>query len=107
MGAYIQNSNSAVEFAQFLWHAFGPVNCDYTGPRPFGDVVLDGFDFDIESDPTSIPVSEDNGYAALANEFRSLFALEPRTYYLSAAPQCFVPDGHLANAIANAYFDFM
>jgi hypothetical protein len=44
----------------------------------------------------------------MANEFRRLFALcAGSTFYLSAAPQCIIPDDHLANAISNTAFDFL
>lgn len=47
----ILSQESAEDFADFLWGAFGPVQDDWVqagNPRPFGDVVVDGFDFDIE-----------------------------------------------------------
>lgn len=111
-GAYLASDTTAVAFADFLWGAFGPVTEEWTtagNPRPFGDAVIDGFDFDIESLAADIPTTIDAGYAAMANEFRRLFALCPggSTFYLSAAPQCIIPDGHLANAISNAVFDFL
>lgn len=109
--AYIATDASAVQFADFLWGAFGPVTDDWIAnskPRPFGDAVVDGFDFDIESLAADIPTAIDNGYAAMANEFRRLFGLCPtQTFYLSAAPQCILPDGHLADAISKAVFDFL
>lgn len=109
-GAYVSSTQSAIDFADFLWDAFGPKNCDYTGPRPFGDVVIDGFDFDIESLASDIPsgATIDGHYSDMVNEFRSLFAQYPMsTFYISAAPQCIFPDAHLANAISSSVFDFM
>jgi chitinase len=45
----ITSEQSAIDFADFLWGAFGPKTVAWgTGPRPFGDAVVDGFDFDIE-----------------------------------------------------------
>lgn len=47
----ILSDASAVRFADFLWGAFGPQTEEWVsndGPRPFGEVVVDGFDFDIE-----------------------------------------------------------
>lgn len=38
-------------FSEWLWGAFGPNDSPYATidvPRPFDDVVVDGFDFDIE-----------------------------------------------------------
>ncbi|OAA71247.1 Glycoside hydrolase, subgroup, catalytic core [Cordyceps fumosorosea ARSEF 2679] len=50
--------------------------------RPFGDVVLDGVDFDNES-------GDSTGYEAMAAQFRTHFASDPgRRYYMTAAPQC-------------------
>jgi chitinase len=50
-GQVIDSEESAVDFANFLWGAFGPVDSEWTAqglPRPFDDIVVDGFDFDIE-----------------------------------------------------------
>lgn len=47
----IESEGSAKAFADFLWYAFGPPTdtwAEHGLPRPFKDVVLDGFDFDIE-----------------------------------------------------------
>lgn len=46
----IESEKSAVEFADFLWDSFGPNKklALLGSPRPFGDAVVDGFDFDIE-----------------------------------------------------------
>lgn len=47
----IESETSAIAFADYLWAAFGPVTEEWSlinGQRPFGDVVIDGFDFDIE-----------------------------------------------------------
>lgn len=49
-GQLIKDEQSAKSFADFLWYAFGPPSEDWIsndGPRPFQDVTLDGFDFDI------------------------------------------------------------
>lgn len=48
----ILSDESAESFANFLWGAFGPVTHDWVqagSPRPFGDAVMDGFDFDVEN----------------------------------------------------------
>lgn len=47
----IKDEHAAKAFADFLWYAFGPPSDEWTsnnGPRPFVDVTLDGFDFDIQ-----------------------------------------------------------
>ncbi|RWQ96201.1 glycoside hydrolase superfamily, partial [Paecilomyces variotii] len=103
-GQIIDNDDSARDFADFLWGAFGPETDAWVaqnGPRPFGDAVVDGFDFDIEHNgPT--------GYAALARRLRDNFSEFPsKQFYLSAAPQCLSPDAQLSNAIQFASFDFI
>ena len=50
----VSNAAKGVEFANFMWNAFGPYTSSWTGPRPFDDPstgtknVVDGYDFDIE-----------------------------------------------------------
>lgn len=68
-----------------IWQTFGPVSTNTSINRPFGDSVVDGFDFDFESTVENMP--------AFANELRTLFAEDTsKTYYLTAAPQCPYPD---------------
>jgi chitinase len=48
---HLDSIKSSTEFANWLWGAFGPKRDDWEGesePRPWGDIVVDGFDFDIE-----------------------------------------------------------
>ena len=104
-------------FAEFLWGAFGPEGSsapqswiDAGSPRPFGSAVVDGFDFDIETDMSSPPFPDykSRGYADMINHFKSdLFPTASGTYYISGAPQCVVPDAHLDDAVQNSPFDFL
>jgi chitinase len=97
-GSYGFSSDSEAEdFAATLWNLFGEGSAD---ERPFGDAIIDGFDFDIENNNAA-------GYAALATKLRSdYFSQGSKTYYLSAAPQCFYPDASVGNLLSNAYIDF-
>jgi chitinase len=104
---YIASESSAIGMADFLWGAFGPAKDTWDGPRPFGDVCVDGFDFDIESKAADITGPTDFGYATMVDHFRELFKEEAKTYYVSAAPQCIIPDSHLSDAISKSIFDFM
>ncbi|KZF20453.1 glycoside hydrolase family 18 protein, partial [Xylona heveae TC161] len=109
-GYYIKNDTTAVNFADFVWGAFGPKKDSWTGPRPFGDVSLDGFDFDIESLESSLPGPSylSSGYATMISHLRELFAEEQsKDFYISGAPQCVIPDAHLADAVQNSWFDFL
>lgn len=104
---YVASESSAKDMADFLWGAFGPSKPDWTGPRPFGDACVNGFDFDIESQAANITGPVDFGYATMVDHFRQLYNAEEETYYISAAPQCIVPDSHLSDAISKSIFDFM
>ena len=103
-GNLLASKASAVAFADFLWGSYGPLQ-DPTlkqFPRPFGtDTIVDGFDMDVESGPDSF-------YSDLVNELRAKFATSPgKKYYISAAPQCVVPDAHLDEAIQNSSIDYL
>lgn len=103
-GNLIASQTSAQSFADFLWGAYGPPQdtTETAFPRPFGtDVIVDGFDLDIES-------GGDSFYSDLVNELRVNFATYPaKSFYISGAPQCIVPDAHLGSAIANSEFDYV
>jgi chitinase len=118
---YIANDNSANSFADFVWGAFGPSTSAWTTagkPRPFGDAVVDGFDFDIESNMTAAPKDpsgnliddyQSRGYATMINRLKNIqFPKDTsKSYYISGAPQCPLPDVHLSGPIANAWFDML
>ncbi|KAL9101018.1 MAG: hypothetical protein Q9163_003684 [Psora crenata] len=105
---HIMSIQSANDFADFLWRAFGPDNEPQgsTFPRPFGDAAVDGFDLDIESmvAPGEAP---SNHYRDLVDRLRHHYQQESKPYYISGAPQCIVPDANLAEAIQHAQFDFL
>lgn len=68
-----------------MWETFGPKQEGSKAKRPFGDVVLDGFDFDFEANVQHM--------APFANELRSLMDQDSsKQYFLTAAPQCPYPD---------------
>ncbi|RMD40040.1 hypothetical protein DV735_g5070, partial [Chaetothyriales sp. CBS 134920] len=93
----LSSKEEAVAFGNQLWDIFGPYNATYTGPRPFGSEVVDGFDFDLESGDGSYWVD-------VATTLRSKFSTGE--YYLSAAPQCLTTDISTP-MIQGAYFDYV
>lgn len=107
---YLEDDAHATYFADFLWKAFGPKQ-DADFPRPFGDAVVDGFDFDIESLITSATSADDQSeyYAGMINHMKNdLFVQDDaKSYYISGAPQCVFPDVHLDYAFKNSWFDFI
>lgn len=98
------SSTAAVSAAQEVWAMFGPVQAGSTVNRPFGNAVVDGFDFDFESSTANT--------APFANELRALMntatAAGDKEYYLSAAPQCPYPDVADNDMLSGAVsFDFI
>ncbi|GME75635.1 unnamed protein product [Ambrosiozyma monospora] len=94
------SDSDAKEFAETLWNNFGAGSDVSSEDRPFGDSVVDGFDFDIKS-------GSDTGYAALATKLRSYYAQDSsKTYYISASPQCEYPDKYTGDLLANANVDY-
>jgi chitinase len=92
LGGYNSNTSftsdtQATEFAGTLWDLFGAGTGLDTSLRPFGtDIIVDGFDIDNEDHSTE-------HYERFATALRELFTTdESKTYYLSAAPQCPIPD---------------
>lgn len=92
LGGYNANTHFKSEvkaqvLADTLWNLFGGGTSIAGELRPFGpDVVLDGFDIDNENHSTTY-------YEAFAIALREQFASDfSKTYYLSAAPQCPIPD---------------
>ncbi|KAA8643063.1 hypothetical protein EYZ11_008889 [Aspergillus tanneri] len=101
-----QSESAAREGADLIWKTFGPPQSDMRhtnttvhlnttrGPtvrrqqavhRPFGNAVLDGYDFDFEANVFNM--------APFANRLRELSdADHSRQYFLTAAPQCPYPD---------------
>ena len=105
LGGYIANSTftsdtQATQFAQTLWNLFGAGTAFNPALRPFGPgVVVDGFDIDNENHLTT-------SYDTFASALREQFLSDPtKTYYLSAAPQCPIPDASIPlGAMAQADF---
>lgn len=109
---YLKDKAVTEYFAHWLWNSFGPVNqtwIDEGKPRPFREAVVDGFDLDIESEMSNPPFTnyKSANYAHLVNTLRKKFPSQPKPYYIAGAPQCQVPDSHLADAIKNSKFDFV
>jgi chitinase len=95
------SSAAAVTAATNLWSIFGP-DTGSSSPRPFGQSVIDGFDFDFESGVQNM--------VPFANQLRSLMtassASTGKQYLLTAAPQCPYPDAADGAMLAGAvYFD--
>ncbi|RDL39109.1 uncharacterized protein BP5553_03449 [Venustampulla echinocandica] len=87
-GVIFASDAEAMAFADVLWQLFGPPGSIDIQLRPFGEVVIDGFDFDNEN-------NNHQSYPVVASRLRTHFATSKtpqKTYYLSSAPQCPFPD---------------
>ncbi|RUS26642.1 glycosyl hydrolases family 18-domain-containing protein [Jimgerdemannia flammicorona] len=88
----------AMQFADQLWDEFLGGSASI---RPFGDVILDGVDLDIEQGGAG-------GYPAFINTLRAHFAADSRKkYYITGAPQCVHPDAALSLALNSVWFDLV
>lgn len=98
-------------FANLLWGMFGPRTTTWVNankPRPFDyngvGFSVDGFDLDIEHPPTDSWA----GYNALATQLRTNFGTASgQTFYLTASPQCVVPDANLSGVLQKGIFDML
>ncbi|KAI3343225.1 glycoside hydrolase superfamily [Ustulina deusta] len=115
----VNGATNGTSFANQLWGMFGPRQAAWTDlnkPRPFdytnttsgnltiNEFSVDGFDLDIEHP------SLDNsaGYKALVKRLRTLYAtVNDKPYYLTASPQCVVPDPNLADTLEAVKFDML
>lgn len=88
-----------------LWNEWAaPGAVDSNAPRPIGDSFVDGWDLDVESNPNNS--GQYLGY--LVTKLRSYFATDPsHKYYISAAPQCPLPEENMGQAIKSSQFDWL
>ncbi|KAI8058504.1 glycoside hydrolase superfamily [Syncephalis plumigaleata] len=114
-GSYgFNNDEQAVAFANQLWDTM------FSGPgkvRPFGDVVLDGINLDIEG-------GNPHNYAAFVDRFRTLHreasrnastrskatdvvsaTHQVRPIIVTAAPQCPYPDAYMHDVLTKSEID--
>ncbi|KAK3934851.1 glycoside hydrolase family 18 protein [Diplogelasinospora grovesii] len=90
----------AQQWANTLWAMFGPVQSGSSVNRPFGNAVVDGFDFDFESTVQNM--------APFAAQMRAnMDAATGKQYFLSAAPQCPYPDAADNDMLVAVPFDIV
>ena len=102
VGGYSLTSQTEAEhIGQYLWDSYG--NSGNTAvARPFGDLFVNGWDFDIEVNKGS------DYYQYLISTLRSNFAKDPKnTYYITGAPQCPIPEPNMGEIIATSQFDYL
>ncbi|KAI1324921.1 glycoside hydrolase family 18 protein [Xylariaceae sp. FL0255] len=113
----LTGASNGTLFANQLWKLFGPANQTWINngnPRPFdytnattgvtSRFSVDGFDLDIEHPSTDGSA----GYVALVQQLRANFATDKsQQFYLTASPQCVVPDANLATTLKAVQFDML
>ncbi|KAI3318542.1 carbohydrate-binding module family 18 protein [Xylariaceae sp. AK1471] len=115
-GYQLNGTTDGTSFATQLWGMFGPRQSTWISqglPRPFDynntasktvvGFAVDGFDLDIEH-PS---LDKSAGYKALVTKLRSLYASVSGTYYLTASPQCVVPDANIGDTLKATAFDMI
>ncbi|KAJ3140456.1 Chitinase 1 [Physocladia obscura] len=97
-GGYSVLAGTGSSFATLLYNSF--FSGSSTLPRPFGQAVLDGIDWDIEANIGS--------QSDVITTNQKLKVLEPGIM-ISAVPQCPFPDAYVGEAVGNAdaEFDFI
>nr|XP_048326805.1 acidic endochitinase-like [Ziziphus jujuba var. spinosa] len=96
----LESAEDAEKVAWQLWNYYlGGSDPDVT--RPLGDAVLDGIDFAFNG----VSTEHDDD---LVRSLKAIFnQQETKTYYLSASPQCVIPDYYLKDVIATGLLDFV
>ncbi|KAG9448353.1 hypothetical protein H6P81_014481 [Aristolochia fimbriata] len=98
-GSYsLSSSDDAKQVADYVWNNFLG---GQSPSRPFGDAVLDGVDFDIESGPTQHWDELANNLSGYGNQGTT------KKVHLTAAPQCPYPDQWMGTALDTGLFDYV
>ncbi|GAB0135585.1 hypothetical protein EsDP_00003918 [Epichloe bromicola] len=92
----VSDSTKGIEFADFLYKAFGPREESWKGPRPFGNATVDGFDLDLEDS-----LIEMDPYVAMVNYWRQ----QSNDLFITAAPQCVISSNGLDYLIKSTELD--
>lgn len=80
-----------------VWKMFGPWTVNDSGYRPFGNIAIDGFDFELKKPVPHIEV--------FAGHLRELMERAEGEYFMTAAPQCPFMDKNMAELLAEVPLD--
>ncbi|KAI0466402.1 putative endochitinase CHI2 [Xylaria cf. heliscus] len=97
----LASSDEAKKIGTYLWEAYG--NSGSTSvQRPFGDVFVNGFDFDLELNKGN------EFYPDMISTLRDSFKSDSKNqYYITGAPQCPIPEPNMSVLIENSQFDYL
>ncbi|KAI0159867.1 glycoside hydrolase family 18 protein [Hypoxylon sp. FL1284] len=97
----LSSQEQAESIGSYLWDAYGNSG-NSSVQRPFGDVIVDGFDFDLETNTGS------EYYKYMISTLRSSFESDSsKSYYITGAPQCPIPEPNMGVIIGNSTFDYL
>jgi chitinase len=84
-----KNNSHAESGAEAVWNMFGPSNgsSNATHERPFGDAVVDGFDFDFEVTDEFLKVKHLDTFVKNLSELAKDTS-NSKKFYLTAIPEC-------------------
>ena len=101
-GSYsLESESQAQDIGQYLWDAYGNSG-NTTVQRPFGDVFINGIDFDLEANVGN------QYYQYMITTLRAGFATDSgNTYYITGAPQCPLPEENMGEIIDAVAFDYL
>ncbi|KAI1433202.1 glycoside hydrolase family 18 protein [Xylaria sp. CBS 124048] len=99
-GSYSLGSDAeATTIGTYLWNAYGGGS---GVTRPLGDISVDGFDFDLE-----VNIGNEF-YPSMISTLRSSFADDTsKTYVITGAPQCPIPEPNMGIVINGSQFDYL
>ena len=86
-----------------MWETFG-LKASSSKHRPFGDAVVDGFDFDLKS-PAPRMETFAKHLRELMNQASGSKTKSWKNFYLTAAPQCPFPDLNVGKILNNISLD--
>lgn len=87
-----------------MWETFGP-KAPSSKYRPFGDAVVDGFDFDLESPVPRMDTFAKHLRKLMNQASGSSTTKSQKKFYLTAAPQCPFPDQNVGTILNNVALD--
>lgn len=100
VGGHIEpDDQQAMAIAEFFWNFLLSGTRVTNPPRPFGDVIVDGFDFAVTFGSSSY-------YRTLASALKN-YSTPERKVYLSASPGCYYPNQQMDVSIRAGLFDYV
>ena len=121
-GSYsLQSQAEAEQIGQYLWDSYGNSG-NTTVQRPFGKNFVNGFDFDIEDNPSDSskyyqymistpPKQLCQGFCSPVVSLDHIASqgvlANTKCSYITGAPQCPIPEPNMGEIISSSQFDYI